>query len=75
MGLAVGRLLKQFSAVKNVVMSKFECHLGRQQHKCPRRSFSEKGFYARLLFIKNIAEILTDFLSLFEARALGAYAL
>lgn len=63
LGPAVACLIEQFLAVKNVVISSSTCRSGGQVHDRLKKAFSDKGFCARLHFVK-VSNIFTEFLSL-----------
>lgn len=66
LGPAVDRLIEQFAAVRSVVMSDSACRVGGQLRQRLRKSFSDRALYAKLLFIKNAADIFIEFLCLFQ---------
>lgn len=66
LGPALDRLIEQFPAIRSVVMSDSACRVGGQLHQRLRKAFSDRTFYAKLLFMKNAADIFTDFFTLFQ---------
>ncbi|XP_070379490.1 uncharacterized protein [Dermacentor albipictus] len=66
LGPAVDRLIEQYPAVKKVLLSDTSRRTGGQLRERLRKVFSDKTFYAKLLFIRNVSEIFVSFLSLLQ---------
>nr|XP_037268146.1 uncharacterized protein LOC119159479 [Rhipicephalus microplus] len=66
LGPAVGRFIEQFDAIKNVVLSSSSCRSGGKMRARLAEAFSDKAFYAKLLFVNNAFDLFKDFLTLFQ---------
>lgn len=66
LGPAVGRFIEQFDAIKNVVLSSSSCRSGGKLRARLAEAFSDKAFYAKLLFVNNAFDLFKDFLTLFQ---------
>ncbi|KAL3223615.1 hypothetical protein MRX96_027290 [Rhipicephalus microplus] len=66
LGPAVGRFIEQFDAIENVVLSSSSCRSGGKMRARLAEAFSDKAFYAKLLFVNNAFDLFKDFLTLFQ---------